>query len=69
MNHRVISHRTSSPIVNQGPISFEVFRKTPNEKVQLANAKAKHNALLRNHGFDPKKRLNLSDPMIAIFGA
>lgn len=45
-------------------ISFEVFKKTTEEKNQLKEAKKKHFKMLRNAGFT-KKRMNLSEPIIA----
>lgn len=46
------------------PFSFEAYKKTPKEQAALATAKSNHKRALRNAGFDPKKRLNLSEPMI-----
>ncbi len=42
------------------PISFEVYKKTPKEKMDLANAKSIHKSLLKAHyGKDYKKQLNI----------
>lgn len=41
------------------PISFEVFKKTPGEKVNIANAKAKHKKELLAAGLNPKKHMNV----------
>ena len=44
---------------NIKPVSFEVFKKTPAERVKLANAKWKHKQQLINAGLNPKKHMNL----------
>lgn len=40
--------------------------KSKAEKEQLAKAKKEHKKLMSKKGFDPKKRLNVSDPMTII---
>lgn len=40
-------------------LSFERFAKTKEEKEKAKIVKAKHKALLRAHGVDPKKQMNL----------
>ena len=41
----------------------KMFKKTTEEKLQLATSKLQHNEALRKAGFNPKKRLNLSEPV------
>lgn len=45
-------------------INYNVFKKTMVEKVELKNAKAYHNLMLRKAGFDPRIRINISEPAI-----
>jgi len=44
-------------------INRDVFGKTPREKRYLKKLKAEHKKALINAGFNPKKRLNVSEPM------
>ena len=43
--------------------SYEKWKKSPEEKLQLVTAKINHKNLIRKAGFDPKKRLNLPEPV------
>lgn len=44
--------------------SSEIWKKTPEEKLLLANMKLNHREKVRNAGFDPNKRINTSEPFI-----
>ena len=46
--------------------SYEIFKKTPQEKIELANKKSMVMNELRRFGYNPKKRINLSTPMKAV---
>lgn len=46
------------------PISMEAFAKNEAEKSQLKDAKKQHRKHLKSHGFNSKKRINVSEPGI-----
>lgn len=50
-------------------LSFQIFEKTESEKAALRKAKAIHRNLLRSEGFDPKKRLNINEPMRLLYNS
>lgn len=50
----------SSVMTNEnGELSFERFAKTPEEKERAKVIVARHKALLRSYGIDPKKQMNI----------
>lgn len=47
-------------------IDRSIFEKSEASKVELANLKARHKRELIAAGFDPKKRMNISEPIVSI---
>jgi len=45
--------------------SAEIFKKTPQERIELANKKQMVFSELRKFGYNPKKRMNLSESVTA----
>ena len=45
-------------------VDTSVFAKTPTEKLKLIRAKREHKSTLIKAGFNPKLRLNISEPQI-----
>ena len=45
--------------------SFERFAKNEAEKANLKEMKAKHNKQIRNAGYNPHTRMNVSNPQSA----
>jgi len=41
------------------PVDQKVFAKTKQEKIKVKSTKNTHNRILRKHGLDPKKYMNL----------
>ena len=48
--------------INTKEQSAEKYKKTPEERLQLANLKLKCFTDIRKAGFDPKKRMNVAEP-------
>lgn len=55
--HREINERVIKP---EDLITGETWKKTPAEREELAIARARHNALLRSYGVNPKKQMNVT---------
>ncbi|MCK9575823.1 MAG: hypothetical protein M0R51_07760 [Clostridia bacterium] len=54
--HREINLRVIKP---EDMVTGKTWEKTAAERAEVKMAKAKHNALLRSYGVDPKKQINL----------
>lgn len=62
-NNAVIQGEISRSLVDK--FSFEVYKKSPDEQAILATMKHANKKAVKKAGHDPKKRLNINEPMCA----